>query len=74
MSNKRVSWDVKGNTFAEGGHAKTVAEAWTVAGKRAADHLVNVMDSVAINVDGDIVSATKGSLAKTIAAKVKASK
>ncbi|MFJ8912349.1 hypothetical protein [Amycolatopsis sp. NPDC102389] len=74
MSNDRFEWTVKGNETVHGGFKRTAAEAWTVAGKRAAGQLKSSIDSAAITVNGDTISVTKNTLAREIAAKVKDSK
>ncbi|MEU9686134.1 hypothetical protein [Amycolatopsis japonica] len=74
MSNTRFEWTVKGNESVHGGFKHTAAEAWTIAGKRAAAHLKTSIDSATITVGGDTISVTKATLNREIAAKVKASK
>ncbi|MFE5565390.1 hypothetical protein ACFQ68_10400 [Amycolatopsis japonica] len=74
MSNDRFEWTVKGDETVRGGFKRTAAEAWTIAGKRAAAQLKTSIDSATITVDGDTISVTKATLNREIAAKVKASK
>ncbi|RSN32237.1 hypothetical protein DL990_20195 [Amycolatopsis sp. WAC 01416] len=74
MSKNRFEWIVKTSEITQGGIKYTAAEAWAIAGKRAGAHLKSTIDSAAISVNGETISVTKGTLAREIAAKVKASK
>ncbi|MFD6073420.1 hypothetical protein [Amycolatopsis lurida] len=74
MANNRFEWTVKGSERTQGGIKYTAADAWAIAGKRAAGHLKSTIDSAAITVNGETISVTQNTLAREIAAKVKASK
>ncbi|WP_340687788.1 hypothetical protein LCL61_17460 [Amycolatopsis coloradensis] len=74
MANNRFEWTVTGSKSTQGGVRRTAAEAWAIAGKRAAGHLKSTIDSATISVSGETISVTKNTLAREIAAKVKASK
>lgn len=73
MSNNRFEWTITGNDFTQSGSKRTAADAWTIAGKRAAGRLKGIGDMAAIAVNGDTASVTRATLDKVVAAKVKVS-